>query len=143
MSDIVSELLGFAPFIMIIFVVGFVMRASVQHGRNRVELQKEILGKFSSGQELSDFLATDAGKRLMRETKGSQWASKNRVITLAVAGLVATGAGLGFYFGGNDSEAVGIFTGVGVALLVSSAVTFWLARRLGLSDTPVETSLDQ
>jgi hypothetical protein len=144
MSDTFLEvLLPLAPFIMIIFVVGFVMWARVQQNRNRLELRKEVVAKFSSGQELSNFLASDAGKRLMRDTTGSRWASMNRVISLAVAGLTALGAGCGFYFGSNDTEAIGLFIGVGIALLASSAIAFGLAKRLGLSRPPVENASDQ
>jgi phosphate/sulfate permease len=144
MSDTLLEvLLPFAPFIVAIFVVGIVMWAGVQRNRSRLELRKEVVAKFSSGQELSDFLASDAGKRLMRDATDSQWASMNRVLKLAVAGLIALGAGVGFYFGSNDTEAIGLFIGVGIALLVSSAVAFFLAKRLGLPQAPVENSFDR
>ena len=139
MDDVVAGLAIIGPFVVIILVVWFVIRNSMNQRRIRAELQKEVLAKFSSGQELSEFLHTDAGKRLMGEPPASRWGSKGRVITLAVSGMIAVGAGAGFYFGGQDAEAVALFTGVGLALLASSAVSYWLAKKLGLSDTPMDS----
>src|SRR5215204_3077286 len=118
MEKVLGQLIGLAPFVMVIFVVWFGTRAGMNKRAIRAELQKDILAKFSTGQDLSEFLATDAGKRFMREPQGSsKWAAKGRVINLAVAGIIAVGAGIGFYFGGEDADAAGLFIGVGLALL--------------------------
>ena len=139
MADILQESVPIALVAMLVLIVWLRVRRSMNENRIRAELQKEVLAKFTSGQELSDFLATDAGKQFMKEP-GSRWVSKGRVITLAVWGLVSIGAGAGFYIGGEDPDAAGLFTGVGVALLLSSVVSYWLAKKLGLSDTPVDST---
>lgn len=136
MEDVIGQLTGIAPFVMIVLIVWFEIQKKMNQSRIRAELQKEVLAKFSSGQELNEFLNTDAGRRLMQEPPASKYGSKRRVIALAVGGIIAVGAGVGFYFGGEDLEAVGLFTGGGLALLASAGVSYWLAKKLGLSDTP-------
>src|SRR5437870_1042045 len=117
MADIVREITGIAPFVMIILVVWFGIQKSMNQNRMRAEFQKEILAKFTSAQELNEFLATDAGRRLTQESSESKWGYKGRIITLAVAGMIVLGAGIGFHFGGDDREAAALFSAVGVALL--------------------------
>jgi hypothetical protein len=54
---------------------------------------------------------------------------------LNLLGIVAFGAGVGFHFGGEDKEAAALFTAVGIALVAFSLVSYWLAKKLRLSDT--------
>jgi hypothetical protein len=139
MEDVFDALTALAPFVMIIFVVWFGIRASMHQNRMRAELQKEVLAKFSTGPEVSAFLATDAGKQLMQEPIRSRWGSKGRVISLAVAGIIGVGAGLAFFIAGEE-DAGPLFTGVGLALLASSVVSYWLAKKLGVSDNPMDSN---
>jgi len=60
-------LIPLAPFIMIIFAIWFGSRTKQAQAKHRAEMQKDLLTKFSSAQELSDFLKTDGGKLLMPE----------------------------------------------------------------------------
>jgi len=140
MADIVREITGIAPFVMIILIVWFGIQKSMNQNRMRAEFQKELLAKFSSAQELSEFLATDAGRRLTQESSESKWDYKGRIIALAVAGMIILGAGIGFHFGGEDAEAAALFTGIGIALLASAVVSYWLAKKLGLSDTRLDST---
>jgi len=117
----IGDLVPFAPFVMIIFVVWFGTMKRRAQDRNRTELQKDLLTKFSSAQELTEFMKTDGGKLLMPEPERSRTPASRAgtgvfiiVVGLAllassmlmpqaethsglqVAGLLAIGAGIGF-----------------------------------------------
>jgi hypothetical protein len=117
----IGDLVPFAPFVMIIFVVWFGTIKRRAQDRNRTEVQKDLLTKFSSAQELTEFMKTDGGKLLMPEPERSRTPASRAgtgvfiiVVGLAllassmlmpqaethsglqVAGLLAIGAGIGF-----------------------------------------------
>ena len=140
MRDILRELVPLYPFAMIITVIWLGLRTSMARVRARTELQKEVVAKFSSGHELTEFLNSENGKSFLEDKYSSKWTRRGRVITLIVAGIVCIGAGAGFLFGGKDREATGLFIGVGLALIVSGAVSSWLARKVGLNDESNETA---
>ena len=134
MEDIIVGALAVAgPFVMIVVALGLVMRNAINRAKTRTELQKEIVGKFSSRKELSEFLATDAGKRLLEDP--ASFRKSGKVVNLAVAGIIAIGAGAGFYFGKQNQEAGALGIAIGLALLAASAVSYWLAKKLVSSDT--------
>jgi len=117
----IGDLVPFAPFVMIIFLVWFGTIKRRAQDRNRTEVQKDLLTKFSSAQELTEFMKTDGGKLLMPEPERSRTPASRAgtgvfiiVVGLAllassmlmpqaethsglqVAGLLAIGAGIGF-----------------------------------------------
>jgi hypothetical protein len=117
----IAGFIPFAPFIMIIFVVWFATIQRRAQDRNRTELQKDLLTKFSSAQELTEFMKTDGGKLLMPPPERPRTAASRAgtgvfiiVVSIAllassmlmpqpeahsglqVAGLLALGAGVGF-----------------------------------------------
>ena len=117
----IGDLVPFAPFVMIIFLVWFGTIKRRAQDRNRTEVQKDLLTKFSSAQELTEFMKTDGGKLLMPEPERSRTPASRAgtgvfiiVVGLAllassmlmpqaeahsglqVAGLLAMGAGIGF-----------------------------------------------
>ena len=57
-------------------VVGFVVWVAISHRTRRAtlraDMQKKLLERFSSGQELAAFLETEAGKEFLRNSKGRQ-----------------------------------------------------------------------
>src|SRR2546425_11767853 len=95
-------LIPLAPFVMIIAVVWLGLREKMAQSRLRADLQKEVVAKFSSGQELAEFLNSESGKWFMQDKSFSRWAGKGRAITLVVVGMICVGAGIGFLFGGKD-----------------------------------------
>src|SRR5262252_266562 len=62
-----SNLIPLAPFIMIVVIVWFGMRAKHVESQRRAELQKELLAKFSTAQDLAEFMKTEGGKVFMSE----------------------------------------------------------------------------
>ncbi len=88
--------ISLAPFVMIVLIIRLGIRNGMNKSRIRAELQKEALAKFSSGNELNEFLDSEARRRLFREPSDSRWGSKGRVVTLAVAAIIAVGGGTSY-----------------------------------------------
>jgi hypothetical protein len=131
MQEISHALVAVSPFVFAIVAIWLAYLWKMNRARFRAEMQRELISKFSSGQELKEFLAGEGGRLFVDLPSTNTW-SKRRVISLAVAGLIASGAGVGFLF--EDKDAGHLFIGVGLALLVSAAVSNWLANRMGLSE---------
>lgn len=67
-ADLIAVLIVFAFVGLIVTLVAAHLRASIRH---RTEVQKALLAKFSSPQELTDFLNSEAGKLLLQGAKDS------------------------------------------------------------------------
>ena len=134
MKEVLEGLVPIAPFVTTIAVVWFAMWQKMRQSRLRADLQKELIAKFSSGQELTEFLNSESGKLFMEYKAGSKWAWKGRAITLVVVGIISIGAGIGFLFMPQSRQATGLFIAVGVALIVSGAISDILAKRMGIVD---------
>jgi len=119
--DWTLNLVPLAPFVMVIFIVWFVSLRQRAQDRHRAEVQKDLLTKFSSAQELVEFIKTDGGKLLLppptqSRTPASRAGTGVFIVVvgiallaasmfmpeadvhsgLQVAGLLAIGAGIGF-----------------------------------------------
>src|SRR5580765_5643532 len=65
MGWLADVLVPISPFIMIIFVVWFISLVRRAQERHRADLQKDLMTKFTSAREVSEFMKTEAGKLLM------------------------------------------------------------------------------
>lgn len=65
-ANLVAVLIVFAFVGFILALVAAHLRAKIRH---RTEVQKALLAKFSTPQELTDFLNSDAGKLLLQGAK--------------------------------------------------------------------------
>ena len=128
MKDIFEVLIPFAVFVMVIVIVWIASREKLAKARIRVELQKELLSKFSSSRELTEFLSGEGSKVFLQEPLRN---SANRVIKLVTSGIVLLAVGCGFFLAGTDKEAAALFAAAGLGLILSAGVSHWLTKRLG------------
>jgi len=133
-------LVPLAPFIMIIFVIWFGSQVKKTQARHRAEMQKDLLTKFSSGQELAEFLKTDGGKLFMPEparTRSPAHRAGAGILVLVIGvGLIAasTTHPPDVEFGNMLRVAGYIVIAAGVGLLISAFVTQRLARKWSVED---------
>ena len=133
--DWTETIIPLAPFVMICVIVWVGSRARQEEYKRRAEVQKELLAKFSSGQELAEFMKTDGGKLFMPEPRklrspAHRVGSGILVLILGLGMLVST------RFFTFDREAHQGFTVAGVivvaagmGLLISALVTQRLSRK--------------
>jgi hypothetical protein len=127
---------------MIIFIVLFASMRQRAQDRNRTEMQKDLLTKFSSAQELAEFMKTDGGKLLMpapeRRRTPANTAGTGTLVLVVGFGLLA-----GSWFSSQadiaDDIRIGALLAIaaGIGLLVSAFVTQKLSRKWDEQDGQV------
>jgi len=130
-----SNLIPLAPFIMIVMIVWFGTRSRQAEYQRRAEMQKELLTKFSSAQELAEFMKTDGGKLFMPEPQKVR-SPANRVGVACLVLIVGIGLLVARVFATMDRDAQqGISIGgviviaAGIGLLISGLVSHHLSRK--------------
>lgn len=133
---IVILLLG--QFAFLGFIIWVVARAREARMRQRSEERSRLLERFSSSQELTEFLNSEAGSRLLG--KGEPSHPMRSISGAVTAGIITLFAGIGFLFvTGQFPQDKGDFLlpgilGVmaGIGILVSAFVSAKLYKRAGL-----------
>jgi hypothetical protein len=121
--------------------VGFVLwlpesraRAKLRH---RTEVQRQLLGKFTSLQELTDFLNSDPGKLLLSGTRDcAETASKDvsprpfkEQVGITVSwGVLAMCVGAAIYVVRGLTLPSAVFTALGIGFLINATLRVLLAR---------------
>jgi hypothetical protein len=132
----IADFIPFAPFVMIIFVVWFGTTKRRAQDRNRTELQKDLLTKFSSAQELTEFMKTDGGKLLMPapekfRTPASRAGTGVFIVIIGLA-LLASSMLIPEVESHNGLKVAGLLAiGAGIGFLISAFVTHKLSRKWG------------
>lgn len=135
---IVILILG--QFAFVGFIIWVAARAREARMRQRSEERTRVLERFSSSQELTAFLNSEAGGRLLGTQKESSHPSR-LVAGTAMAGVITLFVGLAFVVvvfldrdpsGGNLVIPAAILVLAGIGLLVAAAIAAWLFRRSGL-----------
>jgi hypothetical protein len=134
------------------FVMLLIVLAAIGRWRresHRLELQKSILERVGSVKDLGEFLTTEQGERFLGTLAAPQFRPQLRTVSAIGTGLVLLIVGLFLMFalhttlfGLTNANArtppPALFMGVllliaiGVAMLISAVVSFFIARRLGL-----------
>lgn len=126
-------------FLFLGFIIWVVARAREARMRLRSEERSRLLERFSSSQELTDFLNSEAGSRLL-EKKEPAHPTRSLAAALA-AGVITLFGGFAFLLlvagGGDPSGGNMIVPGLfflmaGIGILISAAISAWLFRRAGL-----------
>lgn len=123
------------------FITWVVIRKRESRMRLRSEERVRMLERFSSGQEMTEFLNSSAGARYL-ELLGERVSHPIRSLSAAVtAGIISIFAGGAFHIVSRtvaDADQMGFRIAgiltlvVGVGILVSAAVSALLYRRAGL-----------
>jgi len=126
----IGVLVPFAFFATIILIFWLLMRHRQARMQARAEFHKQLLDKFSSGREFSDFLQTDGSQRFLEEIWSQKRGPREQILSSLRYGIVLAALGLGMLALTLKTRGF-IFPAVltlalGVGFLISTAV----ARRL-------------
>jgi hypothetical protein len=130
-------------------ICGWILRSILDHRRStrtmqaQVDLQRQLIEKMSSSEDLLAYLQSDAGQRLASSVALDRGNPLMRVLGAVQAGiiLVVVGGALILMRGleglGSDAVHGFVFLGtlavaVGAGFLLSSAATYALSKRWGL-----------
>jgi hypothetical protein len=134
--DWTMNLVPLSPFVMIIFVVWFGSLVRRAQERHRADLQKDLLTKFTSAQELNEFLKTDGGKLLMPlpsrvHTPASRAGTGVFIVVVGLA-LLASSMFMPQAEAHDGLKVAGLLAiGAGIGFLISAVVTKNLSRKWG------------
>lgn len=128
-----------APITMIILVVWFIARSKQRQAQYRAEVQTKMIEKFGSAPEFTEFLSSPAGKAFIGEVQSAPaHSAHDRIFNGVKWSLILAFLGLAFLVArltGEDHELIipgSILLGLGVALAVSTFVSYRLSRAWGL-----------
>ena len=124
------------------FIVWIVTNAWHQRAQVKAaaDFNAGILNRISSFKDFSEFLQTEQGAKFMDSLTAERASSgpRDRVLRTAQVGIVVTALGLGLLFmawhlrSDDAMFTAGITLSLGLGFLLSSGVSYWLARSLGV-----------
>ncbi len=149
------QMLGFlvplGAFAMVAIIVWVASHEKQVKARYRAEVQRDLIAKFSSGRELTEFLNSEGSQRLLGalqspDEKASQ-DPRRKTIGLITGGLINFSIGAGFLtFVAFWREGVvpglqwslmlagWIMIGLGSSLLIVAAISHQLSKKWGLDN---------
>jgi len=134
-------LIPLGAFVMVVFIVWFGTREKQARNQARAELNKQLLDKFASAQELTEFLEREAGQRFLdRLGSEKRHGPKERILGIIVPGCVLAAIGTGFLVVASVNPDRGLWIGgvaifaAGIGLLIAAAATYVLSKAWGLTN---------
>ena len=122
--------------IALMTLVGWwVYRRSQARLQARMDLHTQLLGKFNSGAEFTEFISSKGGQQFVESLWTPREGGRERILRSTRIGIIASSVGLGFMVFGTEGYGwlIGVITlAVGIGYLVSSAVTYRMSEKLGL-----------
>jgi len=138
MKYLVAILVPFGTFALTGFIIWLLVRAYREKLRARADLYRELLTKFSSGQELGGFLGTQAGKNFLQNFWSTRTDPRERFVKAIGAGLILTFLGVGFLvltLKEPDLVVPGVLlVALGIGFLVAGGISYRLSKKLDLVD---------
>jgi hypothetical protein len=135
MSGILGLFVPLGLFTMIVLIVWLIYRSRQAQAQAQAGFQKQLMEKFSSGQEFAQFLESPAGQQYMRSMWSENRWEQGRVLRGVRGGLICTLMGLAFlalsvmkHQPGEIDPGV-LFLAVGIGLLISAAISHRMSER--------------
>ena len=138
MQNLVAILVPSGFFALTGFIIWLLVRAYQEKLRARTDLYRELLTKFSSGQELGEFLSTEEGNNFLQNFWSTRTDPRERLVKAIGAGLVMTFLGVGLLvltFKEPEMIIPGVLVvALGVGFLVAGGISYRLSKKLDLMD---------
>ncbi len=145
MDHMAEILIPLAGCTMIVLIVFFSIRLRQARVQSRTELHKHLLDKFSSGGELTTFLESEGGKKMLADLGSERIDPRESWLKSLRTGIVLAFLGLGLSvlteeFGADEDLIVpgGVCLALGLGFVVAAITTRLLTR----SDDKQETEPD-
>jgi len=137
MGNLLSEnvIVPVALFAMVVLVVWFGHMSKRARIQQQAEIRKRLLDKFSSGRELTEFLATPQGQSFLQDHEAGEASGspKARIVRLVVVGVIFAVLGGAFfvltYLGRGFIYPAAIITALGVGMIVAAVISYFLYKK--------------
>ena len=127
-------------------IIGWIVRMTQSHKRLsrlaeiQAELHNKLLDKFSSSQELMDYLRSEAAVRFLRTAPVERTSPHGKILGSVQSGIVLAAAGAALLYLRYQIEEAAegfVFLGalgvaLGLAFLISGAAAYFLSKKWGL-----------
>ncbi len=131
-------LVPLGAFTMVGFLAWMANRSKLAIAANERDVQLALLSKFSTAEQLNQFLATPEGRRLVDQLASPKgFDARRQVIDYLTGGLITLFIGIAMIALARLGMTVMAIPGflcvaVGIALLIAACIMYPIARRLGL-----------
>ncbi|MBI2821932.1 MAG: hypothetical protein HYX74_06885 [Acidobacteria bacterium] len=133
---VLALLTPFALFALVAMIAWLLYRKSQAQMRARMEFHAQLLGKFASGSEFTEFMEGKGGQKFLEGVWSRPLDAKERIMTTARAGVVLTVLGLGALGVSLRTPDLlvpaGLVLALGVGYLIATAFSYRLSQKLGL-----------
>jgi hypothetical protein len=110
--------------------------------KQRMAVRRAVIDKFTSAQDFAAFLQSPGGQRFVADLSGSE--SPARTVMAAIQrGIVLALLGAGVWWAGVKIQSTAelatlglLLVCVGIGILVSAAISYWLSKSWGLIGQP-------
>ena len=120
---------------MLVLIAWMVHLGKRHQMREQAELQRHFLNKFSSAQELTQFLDTPQGQSFLKDMRigGDAAGTKDRIIRSIKSGILLLALGAGFLallrIERDLIYPAAILLALGTGFLICAAVSYWLSKK--------------
>ena len=135
MNHMVAILVPLSGCAMIVLIVFFAIRLRQTKVQSRTELHKHLLDRFSSGDELTTFLETGGGRKMLEELGSERIDPQERWLKSLRTGIILTFLGGGLVvleeqFNVDDDLVIpgGVCLALGLGFIVAAITTKLLTR---------------
>jgi Flp pilus assembly protein TadB len=135
---IVVLMLGYMAFAALI--LWLVFQYKLRRRASEAEERERLLARFTTSQELSDFLSSPGGERFFNTQARLSPNAVRKLAGAITTGVILLCVGVGFFIMGWVGNPAGdrifvpatLFTLIGIGVLISAAISAFLLRRSGL-----------
>ncbi len=117
---------------MVLYLVWLFTRQQQVKIQARTELHKHLLDKFGSGTELTQFIESEGGKKMLEDLATDRVNPQERALALLPPGIILASLGIGcLVLTFKDSDLVipgGLLVALGIGFLIAAAVSRRLAK---------------
>ena len=137
MGPVFIALVSMSSMAVVAVIIWFAQREKQAKIDSQRDVQLALLGKFSSGEEMSRFLASAEGRRFVNQlARPSRGDPRRMTLILLIEGIVLLALSGGLWFVGA-SQAGTMVPGIlvlslAVGLLLSAGVAHIVSKKLGL-----------
>ena len=131
---IIGAIVPAAAFVMVVCLVWLSTRERQTQIQARTDSYKHLLDKFGSGTELTQFLETEGGRRMVADLEKKEVNPRTRALRPMVAGVVLTCLGVAFLLlTVREADLLipgGLVLATGIGFLIGAFVMLRLSKSL-------------
>ena len=132
-NGVLALLVPFAFFAAVVLIIWLLLRQRQARTQVRAEFHKQLLDKFSTGREFSEFLESKGSQRFLEELWSQKMGPKEQILRSMRNGIVLAVLGLGMLALSWTTKGLLVpgvlILALGVGFLISTAISHRLSKQ--------------